>query len=364
MRLGREFITALDTLSETRGLDTAVIISALEAALSSAYSKFHPGDQKTEIRIDHETGDMTVNELRTVVEGEAKTSTEITLSDAKALEPSAELGQTIRIELNPEDFGRIAAQTARQVITQRLRDEALKAEVSAFADKVGDMVSGTVYKVEGDNVIVRLNDKAEAVLPKRERIPGEKYNYGDTMKFYVLEVKDKTRGPRIMLSRTHPGLLKKLMELEIPEIKQGIVEIRNIVRDGGARAKVSLVTLDPNVDPVGACVGNGGARIKAISSALKGEKIDVIVFSQDPLTYIKNALSPAQIAKIEPVLDNERAVTVYVYPDQLSLAIGKSGQNVRLAAKLTGWKIDITPVEPERMPTLKDIFSDVFHDNN
>ncbi|MBQ7544855.1 MAG: transcription termination/antitermination protein NusA [Synergistaceae bacterium] len=364
MRLGRDFIAALDTLSETRGLDTAVIISALEAALLSAYSKFHPGDQKTEIHIDHDTGEMTVSELRTVVEGTAKAGTEITLNDAKALDPSAELGRIIRIELNPEDFGRIAAQTARQVITQRLRDETMKAEVSAFADKVGDMVSGTIYKTEGDNVIVRLSDKAEAVLPKRERIPGEKYNYGDTMKFYVLEVKDKARGPRIMLSRTHPGLLKKLLELEVPEIQQGIVEIRNIVRDGGTRAKVSLVSLDPNVDPVGACVGNGGARIKAISSALRGEKIDVIVFSQDPLTYIKNALSPAQTAKIEPVLDNERAVTVYVYPDQLSLAIGKSGQNVRLAAKLTGWKIDITPVEPERMPTLKDIFSDVFHEKN
>ena len=361
MRLGREFIDALDTLSKTRGLEIDVIISTLEAALSSAYSKFHPGEQKTEIRIDHETGDINVRELRKVVETLTNPDTEITLRDALAINRDARLGDTLRIELNPSDFGRIAAQTARQVITQRLRDEALRVEYSAFADKVGDMVVGTIFKVDGDQVIVRLNDKADAVLPKKERINGERYTPGDTLKFYVLDVNERSRGPRITLSRTHPGLLKRLMEIEIPEIQQGIIEIRNIVRDGGARAKVSLVTLDPNVDPVGACVGNGGIRIKAISSALKGEKVDVILFSQDPLTYIKNALSPAQIAKVEPVLDNEKAVTAYVYPDQLSLAIGKSGQNVRLAAKLTGWKIDITPIEPDRMPTLKDIFSDVFH---
>ncbi|MBQ7154485.1 MAG: transcription termination/antitermination protein NusA [Synergistaceae bacterium] len=361
MRLGHDFIGALDTLSESRGLDINVIISTLEAALSSAYGKFHPGEQNTEIRIDHETGEITVNELRTVVDTLKNIDTEITLEDAKALKPDAAVGDTIRIELNPSDFGRIAAQTARQVITQRLRDEALRAEYSAFVDKVGDMVTGTVFKIDGDAVIVKLTEKADAVLPKKERIAGEKYLPGEVMKFYVLEVNERSRGPRIVLSRTHPGLLKRLMELEIPEIRQGIVEIRALVRDGGMRAKVSLVSLDPNVDPVGACVGNGGIRIKAISSALRGEKVDVVVFSQDPLVYIKNALAPAQVAKVEPVLDAEKAVKVYVYPDQLSLAIGKSGQNVRLAAKLTGWKIDITPVEPDRMPTLKDIFSDVFH---
>lgn len=359
MRLGRDFISALDTLAETRGLEVEVIISTLEAALLSAYNKFHPGNQNTEIRVDHETGEISVKELRKVVETIKDPDTEITLRDAKRIDHTAELGGTIKIECNPGEFGRIAAQTARQVITQRLRDEERKIVYSEFADKIGEMVNGTVYKIDGDQVIIQLNDKTDAVLPKRERIQGEKYKPGDMMRFYVLEVREHARGPKITLSRTHPGLLKKLMELEIPEIQQGIIEIRNVVRDGGTRAKVSLVTLDPNVDPVGACVGNGGIRIKAISNALRGEKIDVIVYSQDPMTYIKNALSPAQIAKIEPVLDNERAVIAYVYPDQLSLAIGKSGQNVRLAAKLTGWKIDITPIEPDRMPTLKDIFSDV-----
>lgn len=363
MRLGHDFIDALYALSEARKLDVKIIISTLETALASAYSKFHPGEQKTEIRVNLETGEITVNELRKVVEAVTNPDTEITLNDALRINSDAELGKNIRIERNPEDFGRIAAQTARQVITQRLKDEAMRAEYSVFADKIGDISDGSIFKNDGDQITVKLNDKADAVLPKKERINGEKYVPGMTMKFYILDVREHSKGPGITVSRTHPGLLKRLMELEIPEIHQGIVEIKNIARDAGARAKVSLLSIDPNVDPVGACVGNGGARIKAISNALKGEKIDAVLFSQDPLVYIKNALAPAQVARIEPVLDNEHAVTAYVYQDQLSLAIGKAGQNVRLAAKLTGWKIDILPAEPDRMPTLKDIFSDVFHDN-
>jgi N utilization substance protein A len=179
------------------------------------------------------------------------------------------------------------------------------------------------------------------------------------MKFFVLDVRQTTRGPRIIVSRTHPGLLRKLLELEIPEISGGVIEIKNIVREGGVRAKVALVTLDSNVDPVGACVGNSGGRIKSISKELAGEKVDVIVWSGDPLVYIRNALSPAKVARVEPVLDQERAVQVYVYPGQLSLAIGKSGQNVRLSARLTGWKIDINALEVDRMPTLSDIFHDI-----
>ena len=362
MRLGRDFIVALDALAEDRGLDVDVIISTLEAALLSAYKKYQPGTQDIEIRIDHDTGDIIVNELRKIVDELKDSDKEITLKDALRIDPRAETGQVLKIERSPTDFGRIAAQTARQVITQRLRDEERRIVYSAFADKVGDMVNGTVFKPDGDNIIIHLNDKTDAALPKKEKIPGEKYIPGTVMKFYVLDVKQQARGPKITLSRTHPGLLKNLMELEIPEIQQGIIEIKNIVRDGGARAKVSLVTLDPNVDPVGACVGNGGLRIKAVSTALKGEKVDIVLYNADPLVYIRNALSPAQIARVEPVLDQERTAVAYVNPDQLSLAIGKNGQNVRLAAKLTGWKVNISPVEPDRMPTLKDIFSDVFHD--
>ena len=368
MRLGREFIDAIDMLAEEHGLDTKVVISTLEAALSSAYNKkYHPGstsgssgEKASEVRINHETGDIVVNELRKVVEDFRDPEHEISLRDALAIDSTAEYGKVIRIERNPTDFGRIAAQTARQVITQRLRDEERKVVYSAFADKIGDMVKGLVYKVENDQVIVRLNDKTDAILPKREKIYGEKYIPGNMMRFYVLDVKSNYKGPRITVSRTHPGLLKRMMECEIPEIQQGIIEIKGVVRDGGVRAKVSLVSLDSNVDPVGACIGNGGVRIKAVSSALSNEKVDVVVYSDDPLVYIRNALSPAQVTKVEPVLDHEREATAYVMPDQLSLAIGKAGQNVRLAAKLTGWKVNIATVEPDRMPTLKDIFHEVF----
>jgi len=370
MRLGSEFVKALDTLAEERGLDVNVIISTLEAALLSAYNrKYHPlsatgaSEKYTEIKINHDTGEITVSELRKVVDELKDPEKEITLDDALAIDSTAEIGQTIRIERNPSDFGRIAAQTARQVISQRLRDEERRIVYSEFADRVGDLVSGVVFKAEGDQIIVHINDKTDALLPRRERINGEKYIPGSTMKFYVLDVKNNVRGPRITVSRTHPGLLKRLMELEIPEIQEGVIEVKGVVRDGGMRAKVSLVSLDPDVDPVGACVGNGGARIKAVSSALKNEKIDIVVYSNDPLVYIKNALLPAQVARVEPVLDHEREATAYVYQDQLSLAIGKAGQNVRLAAKLTGWKVNIETIEPDRMPTLKDIFHDVFTDD-
>ena len=363
MRLGRDFIEALDDLAEQRGLDINVVIATMESALQSAYNKYQPGEQETIIKINHDTGDITIHEVKKIVENIANPDNEITLDDALAIDKNAEIGGSVQIEKNPTDFSRIAAQTARQVITQKLRDEERKLVYNAFADRVGEMVNGTIYKVEGDDIVVRINDKTDAELPKRERIFGEHYNPGSVMRFYVLDVKQKARGPKITVSRTHPGLLKKLMELEIPEIHQGIVEIKNIVRDAGARAKASLVSLDPNVDPVGACIGNGGARIKAISTSLKGEKIDVLVYSADPLAYIKSALSPAQVARVEPVFDHEKEAIAYVYPDQLSLAIGKAGQNVRLAAKLTGWKISVSTVEPDRMPTLKDIFHDVFDDS-
>ena len=365
MRLGREFIEALDTLADERGLDIGVVTSAIESALLSAYNRrYHPysTDRTTEIKINHDKGDISISELRKVVEKPENLDREISLSDALAIDPSAELGSILRIEKNPSDFGRIAAQTTRQIISQRLRDEERKVVYSAFADKVGDMVNGTVFKMDGSQIIIHLNDKTDATLPLRERIMGEKYVPGSMMKFYVLDVKNNFRGARIVVSRTHPGLLRRLLEVEIPEIKERIIEIKNIVRDGGLRAKVSLVTLDPDVDPVGSCVGNGGARIKAVSSALKNEKIDIVPYSTDPLIYIKNALSPAQIVKVEPVLDREKEAVAYVYPDQLSLAIGKGGQNVRLAAKLTGWKLNIETLEPEKMPTLKDIFNDVFEE--
>ena len=360
MRLGREFIEALDETAAQRGLEISTVISALESAMLSAYGRYLPGERQAEVKLDHDTGDLRIFEKRTVVDEISEPDKEITLKDALRYDKEAEIGKEILIEQNPPDFGRIAAQTVRQVITQKLRDAERDVVYNAFADRIGDLVNGTIYRVEGDDIVVRINDQTDAELPRRERIPGERYNPGSVMRFFVLEVKNKQKGPRIMVSRTHPGLLKKLLELEIPEIQEGIIEIKNIVRDGGSRAKVAVSSLDPNVDPAGAIIGAGGARIKAVSQSLRGEKIDAVVYSNDPLVYIKNAMVPAQVAKVEPVLDSEKEATVYVNPDQLSLAIGRSGQNVKLAAKLTGWKLNVMQSEPDRMPTLKDIFHEVF----
>ena len=360
MQLGRDFVQALNQIAEERNLVPELIVSSLEAALISAYKKYQSGDQRVEVHVNTETGDILIEELRTVVEELESPDTEITLGDAKRLGfADASVGDELHLEKDPGHFGRIAAQTARQVIIQRLKDAERQVIYSEFSDKVGEMMTGTIVKAENDQVLARIGERTEAILPRKERIPGEEYVPGQTMKFYVLDVRQMTRGPKIVISRTHPGLLRKLMELEIPEVRDGVIEIRNIVREGGGRAKVSLSTMDQNVDPVGACVGAGGARIKAISQELMGEKVDIIVWSSDPLAYIRNALSPAQVVKVEPVLDQEHAAKAYVEPEQLSLAIGKAGQNVRLAARLTGWKIDINALQAERMPTLQDIFHEV-----
>lgn len=363
MQLGRDFVRALAQITKERGLSQEVIASSLEAALISAYKKYQGGNQDVEVHIDTENGDIAICEVKQIVSEVSSPDTEIFLEDAQSrgFVDVAE-GDYIRIERNPENFGRIAAQTARQVIIQRLKDAERQIIFEEFSDRVGDLVTGVVFKSENDQVLIRLNDRTEAILPREERIVGEKYIPADRLKFYLLDVRQTTRGPRIVVSRTHPGLLRKLLELEVPEIQEGVIEIKNIVREAGTRAKVAVQTLDINVDPVGACVGNNGTRIKSISKELCGEKVDIIIWNSDPLQYIRNSLSPAKIVKIEPILEQEKAVTVYARPDQLSLAIGKAGQNVRLAARLTGWKIDINALEPERMPTLHDIFQDIIDD--
>ena len=360
MQLGRDFVRALAQITKERGLSQEIITSSLEAAMISAYKKYQSGTQDVEVHIDAENGDISICEVRTVVGEVTAPDTQISLQDAqsKGFVDVAE-GDVIRIEKNPEHFGRIAAQTARQVIIQRLKDAERQIIFEEFSGRVGDLVTGVVFKSENDQVLIRINDRTEAILPREERIVGEQYTPGDRLKFYLLDVRQTTRGPGIVLSRSHPGLLRKLLELEVPEVQDGVIEIKNIVREAGARAKVAMQTLDVNVDPVGACVGSSGARIKTISKELNGEKVDIIIWSSDPLQYIRNALSPAKIVKVEPILEQEKAVTVYTRPDQLSLAIGKAGQNVRLAARLTGWKIDINALEPERMPTLHDIFQDI-----
>ncbi len=360
MELGANFLSALKQLVDERGLSEEVILSSVEAALTLAYRKFREGKLDPVVHIDRSTGAVEIFDVRRAVEGDMPGDGEISIAEAKALgNDDVQAGDAVRIPVNdhPAKFGRIAAQTARQVITQRLKDAEREIVYNEFNDKIGDLITATIFKAENDQILVRLGERNEAVLPREERITGESYAVGQTKKFFLLDVRQTGRGPRIIVSRTHPGLLRKLLELEIPEVNDGTVEIKGIVREAGARAKVAVVSSDPAVDPVGACVGNSGARIRNISNDLCEEKIDIIIWSDDPLEFIKNSLSPAKITSVEPVEGEERTAKVFAPPDQLSLAIGKSGQNVRLAARLTGWKVDINTTaedigaEPEEVNT-------------
>ena len=360
MQLGRDFVKALHQIEEEKGLPVGIITSSLEAALISAYRKHRGGNQNVEVNLDLEREEISLFEVRRVVAEGSDPDTEMSLTEARLLGyHDVDPGDVVRIEVFPEGFGRIAAQTARQVIIQRLKDAERQVIFDEFADKIGDLVTGVIFKTEGEHVLVRLNERTEAILPREERIVGESYPPGERFKFFLLDVRRTTRGPRIVVSRTHPGLLRRLLEVEVPEIAEGVVEIRNIVRESGTRSKVAVLSMDANVDPVGACVGPKGARIKAVGGELGDERMDIIIWSADPLQYIRNALSPAKVVRVEPSLEADRAARVFVRPDQLSLAIGKAGQNVRLAARLTGWKIDIKVLEPERMPTLQDLFEDL-----
>ncbi|MDR0764979.1 MAG: transcription termination factor NusA [Synergistaceae bacterium] len=360
MQIGKDLIKALKQIEVEKDLPTEIIISSLEAAMASAYKKYKNGGQTVEVHIDTINGEISIAEKYHIVEEVANPDCEWTIEQARSNgNEIVGIGDFAYVEVNPENFGRIAAQTARQVIIQRLKDAERQIILNEFADREGDMVVGMIFKAEGDQVLVRLNDRTEAYLPKEERISDETYSPGERMKFLLLQVKKTTRGPRIIVSRTHPSLLKRLLELEVPEIAEGTVEIKNIVREAGARAKIAVRSLDMNVDPVGACVGEAGKRIKYISDELGGERIDVIIWSDDAAQFVRNALSPAKVARTEPVFEQEKSLRVFVKQDQLSLAIGKAGQNVRLAARITGWKIDIKVIEPERLPTLQDLFDDI-----
>lgn len=364
MQLGKDFVRALKQIEAEKGLPADIIASSLEAAMVSAYKKYKNGSQEVEVHVNMASGDVTLCELYRIVGEVTNPDAEWTLDHASKLGyGDLQVGDVVHVEVLPENFGRIAAQTARQVIIQRLKDAERQVIFDEFADHIGDLVVGTIFKAEGDQILVRVNDRTDALLPREERISSEKYLPGERKKFLLLDVRKTTRGPRIVVSRTHPGLLKRLLELEVPEIHEGTVEIRSIMREAGTRAKVAVASLDMNVDPVGACVGSAGARIKSISEELGGERIDVIIWSSDPVQFVRNALSPAKVTKVEPVLEQDHSLRVFVRQDQLSLAIGKAGQNVRLAARLTGWKIDIKVIEPERLPTMQDLFEDIIKES-
>lgn len=334
---------AVQALTKAKKVNEGVIFDTLEMVLLTAYKKETGSNAKTSIDLNRETGEYHIYEEKNVVE-EVHEDTEnaineISVSDAKKINKKYEIGDLIRIEVTPKNFGRVAAQAAKQVMIQRLREAERGSIYDEFSGREGDIITGTVKWSESRTVFVDLG-RVEGILPFAEQIVGETFQPNDKIKCYVLEVRKTTKGPEIILSRTHPGLLKRLFELEVPEIYSGTVEIKSVVREAGSRAKISVYANDPNLDPVGACVGPKGQRVQNIVNELHDEKIDIVKYDEDPAVYIANALSPAKVVSVS-VWEEEKASFVVVPDYQLSLAIGKAGQNARLAAKLTNWKIDI-----------------------
>ena len=339
-----ELIDALNQLEKEKHIDKDVIMEAIENSLVAACKRDFGNADNVVVNMDRETGDIVVYAEKEVVEtadGEDfDPALQISLAKAKAMDPKYELGDIVRVEITPKDFGRIAAMHARSVIVQKIKEEERRVVFDHFYCKEKDIVTGVVQRYVGENVSVSLDDKTDELLMKSEQIRGEVFQPTERIKLYIVEVKDTNRGPRILVSRTHPDLVKRLFEKEVAEIQDGIVEIKNIVREAGSRTKLAVWSNDPNVDPVGACVGMNGARVNAIVNDLKGEKIDIINWNEDPCVYIENALSPSKVVSVS--VDVEEKSAQVVVPDyQLSLAIGKEGQNARLAARLTGYKIDI-----------------------
>jgi N utilization substance protein A len=337
--MNREFILAVEELEREKDISKDLLIEAIEAALISAYKKNYGAAQNVSVNIDRDTGDIDVYMRKDVVEEVEDESVEVALADVLALDPNYRVGDAIEYRATPKDFGRIAAQTAKQVVMQRIREAERGVIFDDYVNRQGEIVTGTVQRISNETVFVNMG-KTEGILSPAEQVRNEKYHVNSRMKFFIMDVRKSIKGPQIYLSRTHPGLVKRLFELEVPEIQDGIVEIRGIAREPGSRTKIAVFTDDDGVDPVGACVGTRGIRVQAVVDELSGEKIDIINWSYDAQKNISSALSPA---KVEQVIVNEdgKSATVIVPDYQLSLAIGREGQNVRLAAKLCGWKIDI-----------------------
>lgn len=334
-----ELIEALGEIVKEKGIDRELVFSALETALVSAYKKNYGTSQNVKVTVSRETGEMHVYAQKKVVENVTEDLLEISLDDAKKIKPIYQIDDIVDIEVTPRDFGRVAAQAAKQSVVQKLKEAERDIIYKEFIEKENDLITGIVQKKERQNILIDLG-KTETLLLPTEQIPGESYNHGDLLKFYVVEVKKTSKGPNIVISRTHPGLVKRLFEMEVPEIFEGVVEIKSIAREAGSRTKIAVYSRDPNVDATGACVGPRGTRVQSIVNELKGEKIDIVKWSKDPAEFIANSLSPAKVVNVDA--DEEAKSARVVVPDyQLSLAIGKVGQNARLAAKLTGWKIDI-----------------------
>lgn len=339
--MNKEFILAVEELEKEKGISKDALIDAIESALVSAYKKNYSNSQNVRVNINKVTGDIDVFMRKIVVTDEEVMDEygELTLDEAHEIDPSYKLGDVIENRVTPKDFGRIAAQTAKQVVVQRIREAERGQVYDEFSNRQGEIVTGTVQRISNDTVFINIG-KAEGILSVNEQVRGEKYAVNSRLKVYIMDVKKTTKGPQVYLSRSHPGLVKRLFELEVPEIRDGIVEIKSISREAGSRTKMAVYTSDPDVDPVGACVGPRGTRVQAVVDELFDEKIDIISWSDRPEELVRSALSPAKTEKVF-INEEEQSATVIVPDFQLSLAIGKEGQNVRLAAKLCGWKIDI-----------------------
>lgn len=338
-----ELIEALNQIEKDKGVSKEIILEALETALITAYRKNYGTAQNAKVYINKETGAIKVMAQKVVVPEVHDEKMEISLEDAQKINSLYQLGDIVEVEITPKKFGRIAAQTAKQVVVQKIREAERGILYEDFLAKENDIIVGVVTRADKKNLLIDLG-RMETTLPVSEQIPGESYKPGDRIKLYIVEVKKTTKGPVIIASRTHPGFVKRLFEQEVPEIYDGIVEIKSIAREAGSRTKMAVFSHDEKVDPVGACVGFKGARVQAVVNELRGEKIDIVKWSKDIGEFISNALSPANIIRVE-INESEKAAKVFVPEYQLSLAIGKEGQNARLAAKLTGWKIDINGIE-------------------
>ena len=347
IKIGTALFEACEELERERGISKDVLISSLCDAMVAAYKRHMRNKEATNIEaiLDEQSGEIGVFSTKLVVKKVEDDETQISLKDAKEIDEDVELEDEVKIEVTPEQFGRIAAQAAKQVITQRIREAERNLVLQEFLDKKGTLTTGIIQRVENRNVFVNIG-KTDAIMPQKEQIPGEYYKPGNRIRVFVLNVKETNRLPQVIVSHAHAEIVRELFELEVPEIEDGIVEIKSISREAGYRTKIAVWSNDPEVDSVGACIGPRGSRIQTIVGELKNEKIDIVRYSEDPVEYIVNALSPARVVSVDILADDEEAheAMVVVPDDQLSLAIGREGQNVRLAHKLTGWKIDIKSV--------------------
>ncbi|MBE7049082.1 MAG: transcription termination/antitermination protein NusA [Ruminococcaceae bacterium] len=342
--MNQEFMSALTELSSSKNIDKEVILEAIEKALIVAYKKNYGHAQNVEAVIDRKTGVIKLCQQKIVVETVEDSNLEIALTEAQQLDGHYQVGDTVNIEIQPRNFGRIAAQTAKQVVVQRINEAENENAYEYYRDKENTLLSGVITKVDKRGITVQIDGNQEADLPVNEQLSSEVYQPGARFKFYVVGIKATREGPKLTLSRSHPGLVRCLFEQEVPELSDGVVEIKTIAREAGSRSKISVFSNDPNVDAVGSCVGPRGTRVQYVCDELCGEKIDIVRYYDDPIHFIEEALSPSEVVSV--TIDEEaHAAHVIVPAHQLSLAIGKAGQNARLAARLTGWKIDIKPEE-------------------